>query len=120
VKLIRSLSDEDGIILLEAVAFTTLAFGLILSLGIDLVQLERRQIGLEQLARNAARFFLLNPDSDFSEAISTFQELDSQMQVDQITLALRCQPTDCEASGTFVSLEITSGDNVAKAFGVIP
>jgi len=120
VKLIRSLSDEDGIILLEAVAFTTLAFGLILSLGIDLVQLERRQIGLEQLARNAARFFLLNPDSDFSEAISTFQELDSQMQDDQITLALRCQPTDCEASGTFVSLEITSGDNVAKAFGVIP
>jgi hypothetical protein len=120
VKLIKSLSNEDGNILLEAVAFTTLAFGLILSLGIDLVQLERRQIGLEQLARNATRYFLLNPDSDFSEALSTFQELDSQLQDDRLTFAVRCQPTDCDSSGTFVSLEITSGNNVAKAFGVIP
>jgi hypothetical protein len=120
VKLIRLLSDEDGNILLEAVAFTTLAFGLILTLGIDLFQLERRQIGLEQLARNSTRFFLLNPESDFSEAISTFQELDSQLQDDQLKFSIKCQPTDCDSSGTFVSLEITSGDNVAKAFGVIP
>jgi len=120
VKPSNFLRNEEGNMLLEAVGFAALAFGLLLTFSLQVFDLERRQLGLEQIARNATRYFILNPDSDLGEAIYSFQALDQQFNEDQLEVAVRCQPTDCQSSGTFVWLELSVGVNVAKAFGVIP
>lgn len=106
--------------LLEAVGFAALAFGLLLTLSLQVFELERRQIGLEQIARNATRYYLLHPSSDLSEAIYAFQALDSQFDDDELDIAVNCQPIDCAITGSLVTLKLTAGTNVAKAFGVVP
>lgn len=116
----KFLRPEEGNVLLEAVGFAALASGLLFSFSLEIFDLEHRQLGLEQIARNATRYFLLHPASDLSEAVFEYQALDQQFNEDQLEIKTQCQPTDCQSSGTFVWLEISAGDNVAKAFGVIP
>ena len=120
VKSPRSLESEKGSILLEASGFVTLAFGLLLTLSLNIFDLESRQLGLEQIARNATRFYLLHPGSDLLTAVADFQALDGLFADERVDVTIRCQPTDCLASGALIWLELKAGENAAHAFGVIP
>jgi len=115
----KCLNDEQGSILLEAVSFAVLAFGLLLTLSFQLSDLERKQIGLEVIARNSMRYFLLNQDSDLEQAVRYFQQFDEGLVDEDLSLTVSCNPSDCESSGAILWLEISSGMNKAKAFGVV-
>jgi len=120
VKSPMSLDSEKGSILLEASGFVTLAFGLLITLSLNFFDLESRQLGLEQIARNATRFYLLHPGSDPLTSVTEFQALDEHFADERVDVTIRCQPTDCLASGTLIWLELKAGENAAQAFGVIP
>jgi hypothetical protein len=113
------LNDEQGSILLEAVTFAVLAFGLLLTISLQLSDLERKQIGLEVIARNSMRYFLLNQDSDLEQAVRYFQQFDDQLVDEDLSMTVSCNPSDCESSGAILWLEISSSMNKAKAFGVV-
>ena len=115
----KCLNDEQGSILLEAVSFAVLAFGLLLTLCLQLSDLERKQIGLEVIARNSMRYFLLNQDSDLEQAVRYFQQFDEGLVDEDLSLTVFCNPSNCESSGAILWLEISSGMNKAKAFGVV-
>lgn len=120
MKSFNPLRSDRGSMLLEAVGFSALAFGLLLTLSLHVFELERRQLGLEQIARNATRYYLLHPASDLSEAVDAFKALDSQFEDDELDIEVKCQPNDCRITGSLVLLEIKAGINMAKAFGVVP
>ncbi|MEI8231823.1 MAG: hypothetical protein WCG32_04595 [Actinomycetes bacterium] len=120
MKISRVIDNDSGSILLEAVSFAAMAFGLLLTLGLNILDLERRQLGIEQVARNAIRYYLLSPNSDLSEAVFTFQSLDVQFDDDQVGVLIDCSPSDCDASGSLVWLELKAGANSSRAFGVVP
>jgi hypothetical protein len=115
----KCLNDEQGSILLEAVSFAVLAFGLLLTLSLQLSDLERKQIGLEVIARNSMRYFLLNQDSDLEQAVRYFQQFDEGLVDEDLSMTVSCNPSDCESSGAILWLEISSGMNKATAFGVV-
>lgn len=120
VKRSRSVVSDEGSILLEASGFATLAFGLLLTLSLQVFELENRQLGLEQIARNATRSYLLHPGADLVTSVRDFQELDQSFATKPVEIFSRCLPADCFASGTLVWLELKSGENTARAYGVIP
>jgi len=120
VKSFNPITSDRGSMLLEAVGFSALAFGLLLMLSLHVFELERRQLGLEQIARNATRYYLLHPASDLTEAVDAFKALDSEFEDDELDVQVKCQPDDCGKSGSLVLLEIKAGINMAKAFGVVP
>jgi hypothetical protein len=120
VKRSRSLASDQGSILLEASGFATLAFGLLLTLSLQVFELTNRQLGLEQIARNATRSHLLHSGSDLATYVREFQDLDESFANEQVDIYIRCLPADCFASGTLVWLELKSGENAARAYGVIP
>jgi hypothetical protein len=115
----KCLNDEQGNILLEAVTFAVLAFGLLLTLSLQLSDLERKQIGLEVIARNSMRYFLLNQDSDLEQAVRYFQQFDEGLVDEDLSLTVSCNPSNCESTGAILWLEVSSGINKAKAFGVV-
>jgi len=115
----KCLDADQGSILLEAVTFAVLAFGLLLTLSLQLSDLERKQIGLEVIARNSMRYFLLNQDSDLEQAVRYFQQFDDQLVDEDLSMTVSCNPSNCESSGAILWLEISSGMNKAKAFGVV-
>lgn len=113
-------SSESGTVLLEAVSFAALAFGLLLTLSIGLFDAERRQLSLGGIARNAIRDYFLHPASDLEESVKSYLLLDPLWADNEVKMTIRCSPSDCEASGTLLWLEITSGSNTGRAFGVVP
>lgn len=115
----KCLKADQGSILLEAVTFAVLAFGLLLTLSLQLSDLERKQIGLEVLARNSMRYFLLNQDSDLERTVRHFQQFDDQLVDEDLAMTVFCNPSNCESTGAIFWLEISTGINKAKAFGVV-
>lgn len=119
VRFSKNLDDNQGSILLEAVSFAVLAFGLLLTLSLQLSDLERKQIGLEVIARNSMRYFLLNQDSDLEQSVRYFQQFDDELVDEDLSMTVTCNPSDCKSSGAILWLEISNGTNKAKAFGVV-
>jgi hypothetical protein len=113
------LNDDQGSILLEAVTFAVLAFGLLLTLSIQLSDLERKQLGLEVVARNSMRYFLLNQDSDLERTVQYFKQFDDRLVDEDLSVSVSCNSSDCESTGAILWLEIAIGMNKAKAFGVV-
>lgn len=120
MKLSRSVLSEQGSIVIEATGFAVLAFGLVLTLTIQVFEMEKRVIGLEALARNAMRSSLLNSDFDFKTSVTEFQNLDPLLSDEDIFVSSTCSISSCSNSGELVWLEISVGSAKAKVFGVIP
>ena len=120
MKISKDPIDDSGSILLEAVGFAALAFGLLLTMGLNLLDLERKQLGIEQITRNAFRYYILHPNSGLSVAIQNFKYLDRRFDDEHLELSVHCTPSNCSETGSFVWLEARAGSNTAKAFGVVP
>jgi hypothetical protein len=120
VNLSRKFESDKGSIVLEATGFAVLAFGLVLALTIQLLDIERRVIGLEALARNAMRHALLSSDFDFETSVASFKDLDPLLQDEAVLVSSTCSLSTCSRSGDLVWLELSLDSTEAKVFGVIP
>jgi hypothetical protein len=120
VNLIKALESENGSIVLEATGFAVLAFGLVLTLTIQLFDIEKRVIGLEALARNAMRHALISSDFDFETSVASFKDLDPLLRDEAVFVSSTCSLSTCARSGDLVWLELSLDSTKAKVFGVIP
>jgi hypothetical protein len=120
VNLIKVLESDKGSIVLEATGFAVLAFGLVLTLTIQLFDVERRVIGLEALARNAMRNALISSDFDFETSVASLKDLDPLLRDEAVLVFSTCSLSTCSKSGDLVWLELSLDSTKAKVFGVIP
>ena len=120
MNLIKVLESDKGSIVLEATGFAVLAFGLVLTLAIQLFDMEKRVIGLEALARNAMRHALISSDFDFETSVASFKDLDPLLRDEAVLVSSTCSLSTCSRSGDLVWLELSLDTTKAKVFGVIP
>ena len=120
MNLIKALESEKGSIVLEATGFAVLAFGLVLTLTIQLFDIEMRVIGLEALARNAMRHALISSDFDLETSVAGFKDLDLLLRDEPVLVSSACSLSTCSRSGDLIWLELSLDSTKAKVFGVIP
>lgn len=116
----RAIQSEKGSIVVEVTGFAVLAFGLVLTLTIQLFGLERRVIGLEALSRNAMRHALLSSNFDFEVSVANFKDLDPLLRDEAVSVSSTCSLSSCSRSGDLVWLELSIDNARVRAFGVIP
>jgi hypothetical protein len=115
---VKLLSDESGNSLLEGVGFAAVAFGLLLSLGMNALSLEREELALSAIARNAMRSYLLHSSTDLHEAVAKFQQ-DSVLATQPLQISISCANQDCVTKGNLIWLYLSTDELSARAFGVI-
>ena len=111
-------SQDRGSALIEVVAFAFVGFGLVLTLGFDLLEQERKVLALEGIARNTMRSFLLNSSDDMFEEVARQQESSQLWKEEPLDVSMNCSPTNCSLPNSLIWLRIKAGDLEAKAFGV--
>jgi hypothetical protein len=112
------LNKDQGSALIEVVAFAVVGFGLVLTLGFQMLEEERKVLELQGFSRNAMRAYLLEPDSDIFEEVSRLQSNSRLFAEENISVSQTCIPDNCNNPNTMVWLELKAGDLDAKAFGV--
>ena len=110
--------DEQGNALLEGVGFAAVAFGLLLTLGMNALTLERESLSLQSIARNAIRYYSIHPTTEIDGVVALFQR-DSVLASEVIQVDLTCSNQDCQKPGNLFWLELRTEELQAKAFGVI-
>lgn len=114
----KRIRQDQGSALIEVVAFAVVGFGLVLTLGFQMLEQERKVLELQGLSRNAMRAYLLDPGSDIFEEVSRLQNRSRLFAEDSISISLTCIPDNCSIPNTMVWLELQAGELDAKAFGV--
>jgi hypothetical protein len=120
VKINDRIRADSGSIVLEATSFVTMAFSLLLVLSLQLFDVERKQIMLEEVARNSLRAYFLGSSKDLAADIEFYKNLSNSFEGEDLAITTRCVPANCETTGSLVWLELASGNNYARAFGVQP
>lgn len=110
--------EDEGSALIEVVAFATIGFGLVLTLGFQMLEQERKVLELQGISRNAMRAHLLDPDSDISDEVSRLQSKSRLFAEENISISVTCIPNSCNNPNTLAWLELKAENLVAKAFGV--
>jgi hypothetical protein len=114
----RSVLDERGSVLVEVVAFAVVGFGLVLTLGLNMLEQERKVLELQSIARNSMRSYLLHTAGDLYEEVSRLQSTSKLFSEESIDVYITCEPTNCELQNSMIWLELSVGGLSAKAFGV--
>ena len=115
---VKFLRDEQGNALLEGVGFAAVAFGLLLTLGMNALNLEREALALQSIARNSMRYYSMHPDKDIEGVVASFQR-ESILASQTIQIIFSCSNQDCITKGNLLWLELRTDELEAKAFGVI-
>ncbi len=110
--------DDKGSALIEVVAFATVGFGLVLTLGFQMLEQERKVLELQGISRNAMRAHLLDSESDIFDEVSRLQSSSRLVAEENISISVTCIPNSCNNPNTLLWLELRSEDLAAKAFGV--
>lgn len=110
--------SETGSALIEVVAFAAVAFSLVLSLGLDLLQNERELLELQGLSRNAMRAHLKDSTGDILQEIARYQSNTKLLSNQNIDVAINCIPTNCNQLGSLIFLELSLEDKKVQSFGV--
>lgn len=113
----RFIRQDAGSALLEAVGFAVLVFGMILTAGLGLFQLQAAAIELQSIARNSVRSYVLGEGKSLSDLIQINLEASQLWRDRKIQVSIRCLP-DCFTKPTRVRIELTDGQIKAEAFGV--
>lgn len=114
----RSVLDERGSVLVEVVAFAVVGFGLVLTLGLNMLEQERKVLELQSIARNSMRSYLLHTASDMDEEVSRLQSTSKLFSEESIDVSITCEPTNCELQNSMIWLELSVVGLSAKAFGI--
>lgn len=114
----RLIRQDRGSALIEVVAFAAISFGVVLTLGFQMLEQERKVLELKSLSRNAMRAYLLSPPGDLFEEVTRLQS-DSRLLVEEsLSVSTSCLQRECDKPNTLIWLELQLGDMSAKAFGV--
>ena len=114
----KLIKQEQGNALIEVVAFAAIGFGLVLSLGFQMLEQERKVLELKSLSRNAMRSFLLSPSVDIFDDVFRLQTDSRLLAEENLSVATSCLQAECFKPNTLIWLELKAGDLSAKAFGV--
>lgn len=110
--------EDRGSALIEVVAFALVGFGLVLTLGFQMLEQERMALELKGIARNSMRAYLLNSSQDIFGEVSRFQSDSDLWQEERISISMSCEPISCSNPNSLAWLELSGLGIVAKAFGV--
>ena len=112
------LRQELGSALIEVVAFAAIGFGLVLTLGFQMLEQERKVLELKSLSRNAMRSYLLSPSADIFDEVFRLKSDSRLLAEESLSVSTSCIQAECSKSNTLIWLEVQAGDLSAKAFGV--
>lgn len=110
--------EDQGSTLIEVVAFAVVAFGLVLTLGFQMLEQERKVLELQSIARNSMRSYLLSNSNDILGEISRLQSASRLWSEERIAVEVNCVPANCSVAKTLIWLELSGSGLDAKAFGV--
>jgi hypothetical protein len=113
------IKSEKGSALLEVVAFAALGFGLVLSLGLDLLQTERELLELQSISRNALRAYLKDSTGDVLQEIGKYQSNSKLLTTQNISVSVTCLPAECSKAGNLIFLQLSVEDKKVQSFGVV-
>ena len=114
----KLVKQEQGNALIEVVAFAAIGFGLVLTLGFQMLEQERKVLELKSLSRNAMRSFLLSPSIDIFDEVFRLQSDSQLLAQESLSVSTSCLQAECSKPNTLIWLELQAGDLSAKAFGV--
>ena len=114
----RLANEEQGSALIEVVAFAAIAFGLVLTLGFQMLEQERKVLELKSLSRNAMRSFLISTAGDVFDEVFRLQSQSRLLAEESLSVSTSCLQAECDKPNTLIWLELQIGDSSAKAFGV--
>ena len=114
----KLIKQEQGNALIEVVAFAAIGFGLVLTLGFQMLEQERKVLELKSLSRNAMRSFLLSPSTDIFDEVFRLQSDSQLLAQESLSVSTSCLQAECSKRNTLIWLELQAGDLSAKAFGV--
>lgn len=112
------LHPETGNALLEAIGFVTVAFALILTLGLQLFQLQSDAMELELVARNSLRDYLTQQREPLLETTRRYLSDSKDLRNLDVSIEVLCRP-DCVSKPFQVQLVISADNIRASAFGVV-
>jgi hypothetical protein len=115
----KFVSQEKGSALIEVVAFAAIGFGLVLTLGFQMLEQERKVLELNSLARNAMRSYLLDSSADIFDEVFRLQSESRLLAMEGISVSTSCIEDQCSKPNTLIWLELQAENMSAKAFGVI-
>ena len=113
----KLVKQEQGNALIEVVAFAAIGFGLVLTLGFQMLEQERKVLELKSLSRNAMRSFLLSPSIDIFDEVFRLQSDSQLLAQESLSVSTSCLQAECSKPNTLIWLELQAGDLSAKAFG---
>lgn len=113
----KKISDETGNALLEGIVFAAFSFGLVLSSGLTLFQVEADQLALNGLARNVSRDYLMNSSVPINEVLQKWQSVCSNWKDRELELKVICGG-EC-TTGAILHIELSSAGLTASSFGVV-
>lgn len=112
------LNSESGNAILETIGFVTVAFGLILTFGLQLFQLQSEAMQLELLARNSLRDYLTHQSETLLETTRRHLAESRDLQGLDVAIDVVCRP-DCLNRPFDIQLSLYAGTLRASAFGVV-
>lgn len=114
----RLIRQDQGSALIEVIAFAAIGFGLVLTLGFQLLEQERKVLELKSLSRNAMRSYLLSPTADLFDEVSRLQSESRLLVEESVSVSTSCLQAECDEPNTLIWLELELEGSSAKAFGV--
>ena len=114
----KFMTSEDGNALLEGIAFLAVAVGLVLTLSLQVLDLERKQLALSSLARNSMRSYLVESRTDLVGTVLALQAGMPLIAKEQLTVSITCQSSFCNRAGELMWLRISADDLSALAYGI--
>ena len=110
--------EDQGSTLIEVVAFAVVAFGLVLTLGFQMLEQERKVLELQSIARNSMRSYLLSNSNDILGEVSRLQASSRLWNEERLEVEVNCLPSSCSVPKTLIWLVLSGSGLDAKAFGV--
>lgn len=110
-------TSDKGNVLVEVVAFVSVAFVLLLESGLNLFHIEKQQQELSQIARNSLREHLLYPEEDLGDIIENWKSQSGEFASSQIDYQISCLSC-CESPGAIVQVRLSAEGVSVSAFAV--
>ena len=110
--------EDQGSTLIEVVAFAVVAFGLVLTLGFQMLEQERKVLELQSIARNSMRSYLLTNSNEILGEVSRLQASSRLWSEERIEVEVNCVPANCSVPNTLIWLELSGSGLDVKAFGI--
>lgn len=110
-------TNDRGNVLVEVVAFVSVAFVLVLESGLTLFHLEKLQQELSQIARNSLREHLLYPEENLGDIIENWKSQSGEFTSSQIDYQFSCI-SGCQGPGAIVQVRLSAEGVSVSALAV--